>query len=70
MYAIDCGTAVNPGTVAQQMESSLVYALSAALFGRIDIVGGVVQQSSFPSYPMVRDGGWCSPPRSGRLASA
>jgi isoquinoline 1-oxidoreductase subunit beta len=51
--AIDCGTVVNPGTVAQQMESSVVYALSAALYGRIDIVGGVVQQSNFPSYPMV-----------------
>jgi isoquinoline 1-oxidoreductase beta subunit len=44
---------VNPDTVAQQMQSSVVYALSAALFGQIDIVGGVVQQSNFPGYPMV-----------------
>ena len=51
--AIDCGTVVNPATVAQQMESSVVYGLSAALFGKIDIVGGVVQQSNFPNYPMV-----------------
>ncbi|WP_090045385.1 xanthine dehydrogenase family protein molybdopterin-binding subunit [Limnohabitans sp. 2KL-27] len=51
--AIDCGTVVNPGTVAQQMESSVIFGLSAALFGQIDIVGGVVQQSNFPSYPMV-----------------
>ena len=51
--AIDCGTVVNPDTVAQQVESSVVYGLSAALFGQIDIVGGVVQQSNFPSYPMV-----------------
>ena len=51
--AIDCGTVVNPDTVAQQMESSVIYGLSAALFGRIDIVGGEVQQSNFPSYPMV-----------------
>jgi isoquinoline 1-oxidoreductase beta subunit len=51
--AIDCGTVVNPDTVAQQVQSSVVFALSAALFGRIDIVGGVVQQSNFPSYPMV-----------------
>jgi isoquinoline 1-oxidoreductase beta subunit len=51
--AIDCGTVVNPGTVAQQMESSVVYGLSAALYGRIDIVDGVVQQGNFPSYPMV-----------------
>jgi len=31
----------------------VVYGLSAALFGKIDIVGGVVQQSNFPNYPMV-----------------
>ena len=51
--AIDCGTVVNPGTVAQQMESSVVYGLSAALFGKIDIVGGVVQQSNFSDAPML-----------------
>ena len=51
--AIDCGTVVNPDTVAQQMQSSVVYALSAALYGQIDIVAGVVQQSNFPSYPLV-----------------
>jgi isoquinoline 1-oxidoreductase beta subunit len=50
---IDCGTVVNPATVAQQMESGVIFGLSAALFGQIDIVGGVVQQSNFPSYPMV-----------------
>jgi isoquinoline 1-oxidoreductase beta subunit len=51
--AIDCGTVVNPDTVAQQVESSVIYGLSAALFGKIDIVAGVVQQSNFASYPMV-----------------
>jgi isoquinoline 1-oxidoreductase beta subunit len=51
--AIDCGTVVNPGTVAQQVESSVVYALSAALFGKIDIVGGVVQQSNFSDAPLL-----------------
>jgi isoquinoline 1-oxidoreductase beta subunit len=51
--AIDCGTVVNPGTVAQQMQSSVVYGLSAALFGKIDIVGSVVQQSNFSDAPML-----------------
>lgn len=51
--AVDCGTVVNPGIVAQQMEGAVVYGLGAALHGRIDIRGGVVQQSNFPSYPMV-----------------
>jgi isoquinoline 1-oxidoreductase beta subunit len=51
--AVDCGTVVNPGIVAQQMESSVVFALSAALDGRIDIEGGRVQQTNFPSYKLV-----------------
>jgi isoquinoline 1-oxidoreductase subunit beta len=52
--AADVGTVVNPGIVAQQLESAVIFALSAALFGRIDIEGGVVRQSNFPSYPVVR----------------
>lgn len=51
--AVDCGTAVNPAIVAQQMESSVVYALSAALHGRIVIDQGVVRQTNFPAYPLV-----------------
>ena len=52
--AADVGIVVNPGIVAQQMESAVIFGLSAALYGRIDIVGGVVQQTNFPSYPMLR----------------
>lgn len=51
--AVDCGTVVNPNIVAQQMESSVIFGLTAALYGRIDIHEGVVQQGNFPSYPMV-----------------
>jgi isoquinoline 1-oxidoreductase beta subunit len=51
--AIDCGTVVNPNTVAQQMESGVIFALTAALYGKIDIKDGEVQQSNFPTYPMV-----------------
>jgi isoquinoline 1-oxidoreductase beta subunit len=51
--AIDCGTVVNPGTVAQQVESSINFALTAALFGQIDIQDGVVQQTNFNNYPLV-----------------
>ena len=51
--AIDCGTVVNPNTVAQQVESSVSFALSAALFGKIDIQEGVVQQTNFTNYPLV-----------------
>jgi isoquinoline 1-oxidoreductase beta subunit len=52
--AVDCGTAIHPGLIAQQMESAVVWGLTAALFGRIDITDGVVQQSNFHNYPMVK----------------
>ena len=51
--AVDCGTVVNPNIVAQQMESSVIFALTAALYGKIDIHEGVVQQRNFPNYPMI-----------------
>ena len=46
--AVDCGIVVNPGIVAQQMESAVIFGLSAALHGRIDIEAGVVQQTQLP----------------------
>jgi isoquinoline 1-oxidoreductase subunit beta len=52
--AADVGIAVNPGIVAQQMESGVIFGLSAALFGRIDIEGSVVRQRNFPDYPMLK----------------
>ncbi|MEJ6020987.1 xanthine dehydrogenase family protein molybdopterin-binding subunit [Ramlibacter sp. PS4R-6] len=52
--AVDCGIVVNPNIVAQQMESSVVFALSAALHGRIDIHEGAVRQRNFTDYPLVR----------------
>jgi isoquinoline 1-oxidoreductase beta subunit len=48
--AADVGTVVNPEIVAQQMESGVIFGLAAALYGRIDIVAGAVQQSNFPTY--------------------
>ncbi len=52
--AADIGTVVNPGIVAQQMEGAVIFGLTAALYGRIDIEAGAVQQNNFPSYPMVK----------------
>ena len=51
---IDCGTAVNPDLIAQQMEGSVAYALSAAFFGRIQLNKGRVQQSNFHDYQVLR----------------
>ncbi|MGJ9419900.1 molybdopterin cofactor-binding domain-containing protein [Massilia sp. CMS3.1] len=52
--AIDCGIVVNPNIVAQQMESAVVFGLSAALDGEITIRDGRVQQSNFGDYPVLR----------------
>ena len=52
--AIDCGTVVNPNIVAQQMEGAVIFGLTAGLYGRIDIKDGVVQQTNFNNYPMVK----------------
>ncbi len=51
--AVDCGTVVNPDTVEAQMESGIVYGLTAALMGEINIEQGRVKQSNFPDYPML-----------------
>jgi isoquinoline 1-oxidoreductase beta subunit len=52
--AIDCGICVNPEGVRAQMESGIVYGLSAALYGRITLSEGRVQQSNFHDYPVLR----------------
>ncbi|MBM4187323.1 MAG: xanthine dehydrogenase family protein molybdopterin-binding subunit [Gemmatimonadetes bacterium] len=52
--AVDCGMVVHPDTVRAQMESGIVYGLSAALHGRITVAGGRVQQSNFHDYPVLR----------------
>lgn len=52
--AVDCGVAVNPNIVAMQMESGIGFGLSAALHGRITLKDGVVEQSNFNDYPVLR----------------
>ena len=52
--AIDCGTVVNPGIVAAQMEGSVAFALTAALKGAITLEDGRVAQSNFHDYPILR----------------
>ena len=52
--AIDCGWAVNPDTVEAQVESGIIYGLTAALYGEITIENGRVAQNNFPDYKMVR----------------
>ena len=52
--AVDCGVAVNPNIVAMQMESGIGYGLSAALGGAVTLKDGMVEQSNFHDYPVVR----------------
>ncbi len=50
----DLGRALDPGIVQQQMESGLIYGLSAAIHGRITFAGGEVQERNFPDYDALR----------------
>jgi CO/xanthine dehydrogenase Mo-binding subunit len=52
--AVDCGVVVNPDVVRMQLESAVVFALSAALHGEITIRDGAVVQGNFDDYPLVR----------------
>jgi isoquinoline 1-oxidoreductase beta subunit len=52
--AVDCGVPVNPNLIAQQMESGIVFGLSAALHGDLAIEDGRVQASNFHDHPVLR----------------
>jgi isoquinoline 1-oxidoreductase beta subunit len=52
--AVDCGMVVNPEIVKAQMESGIVFGLSAALYGAITFKEGRVEQGNFNDYPILR----------------
>jgi len=52
--AVDCGRTVNPAIIEAQMESCVVFGLSAALYGAITIKNGRVEQSNFNDYRVLR----------------
>jgi isoquinoline 1-oxidoreductase beta subunit len=52
--AVDCGLVVNPNGVRQQVEGSVVYGLSAALYGEVPIAGGRPQVHNFNDSPPLR----------------
>jgi isoquinoline 1-oxidoreductase subunit beta len=52
--AVDCGHVINPATVEMQMESGIVYGLTAALYGEITVGEGRVEQANFDTYDMLR----------------
>ena len=55
VYAVvDCGLTVNPDVVRQQVESGIIFGLTAALHGKIEFKDGKVIQSNFDDYPLLR----------------
>jgi len=52
--AIDCGLSVNPDSLVAQMESSVSYGLGAAMQSEITFKDGMVQQSNFNDYKVMR----------------
>ncbi len=52
--AMDCGWVVNPDTAEAQIESGIIFGLTAALYGAITIEDGRVVQGNFPDYEMLR----------------
>ncbi len=52
--AVHCGIAVNPDVIRAQMEGGIGFGLSAALYGSITLKDGVVEQSNFHDYPVLR----------------
>ena len=52
--AVDTGIAVNPDTIVAQLQGGLIFGLTAALYGEINIDNGRVRQSNFNDYRMLR----------------
>jgi isoquinoline 1-oxidoreductase beta subunit len=52
--ALDCGQVVNPDIVSRQVEGSIIFGLTATLWGEINIQRGRVQQTNFDTYRLLR----------------
>jgi isoquinoline 1-oxidoreductase beta subunit len=52
--AVDCGTVVNPDTVQAQIQSAVIFGITAALYGQVTLKDGRVEQTNFDTYQMLR----------------
>jgi isoquinoline 1-oxidoreductase beta subunit len=52
--AVDCGVAINPDVIRAQMEGGIGFGLAAALHGAITLKDGVVEQSNFHDFQVLR----------------
>jgi len=53
---VDCGLAINPGSIEAQMQGGIIHGLSAALWGQVTFSAGVAKQTNFSSYRALRLG--------------
>lgn len=54
--AVDCGLAINPDNIAAQMEGGIGFGLGAVLHSQVTLTGGIVDQSNFGDYEVLRFG--------------
>ena len=54
LCVVDCGQTVNPDVVRAQMEGAVMYGLTAALYGNLELENGAVRESNFHDYPILR----------------
>jgi isoquinoline 1-oxidoreductase beta subunit len=52
--AVDPGEVINPEIARAQIEGGIIFGLTAALYGKISIQDGRVQQQNFPDYQMLK----------------
>jgi isoquinoline 1-oxidoreductase subunit beta len=52
--AVDCGTIVNPDTLQAQIQSAIIFGITAALYGEITLKDGRVEQTNFDTYQVLR----------------
>jgi isoquinoline 1-oxidoreductase subunit beta len=52
--AVDCGSVVNPDTVRAQIQSAIIFGITAALYGEITVKDGRVEQTNFDTYRILR----------------
>ena len=51
---VDCGVAVNPDVVRAQMEGGIMFGLTAAVHGNLELEAGSIKESNFHDYPILR----------------
>lgn len=52
--ALDCGNTVNPRTIEEQVQSAVVYGLSAAFWGKVEIQNGRARHGNFDRHRVMK----------------